>query len=438
MNITIHRGIDQIGGCITKIESKNGKKILIDLGHNLPDGDGQVNDIYDDSQKLDGLLDGVDAVFYTHPHGDHIGFETKVAEKKIPQYIGEISKEMMLVLKENILYRSKEENRASAQANYDAVNSFITYKANDPVLIYDKDGKEDITVTPFYVSHSAADAYMFVIECDGKKVLHTGDFRDHGYRGCALMPMVNYYVAPKNVDILITEGTMLGRGDKRLMPEEEIEKEAETYIKEGNNVFAMCSSMDADRLVSFYRANKKVPNRKLVVDGYQWHQLKKITDLLGSKDPKYKLIGATYYKKHKEDVLKSICHEGVTILVRNNYEFQQMIEEVYPLMKPENTFFIYSQFSGYIDRRHKAFQQRTYDFVNLKKWTVKELHTSGHASKEALTEVCKTVNPRYAIIPIHRDAQTDFRSLDIPQELKDKVITEKKTYNVGDIIITIE
>ena len=39
MTITIHRGIDQIGGCITEIESQNGTKILIDLGHNLPEGD---------------------------------------------------------------------------------------------------------------------------------------------------------------------------------------------------------------------------------------------------------------------------------------------------------------------------------------------------------------------------------------------------------------
>ena len=35
MTITIHRGINQIGGCITEIASASGKKILIDLGHNL-------------------------------------------------------------------------------------------------------------------------------------------------------------------------------------------------------------------------------------------------------------------------------------------------------------------------------------------------------------------------------------------------------------------
>ena len=71
MIITIHRGINQIGGCITEIASASGTKILIDLGHNLPDGDDPSEDKYDNSANLSALLDGVKAVFYTHPHGDH-------------------------------------------------------------------------------------------------------------------------------------------------------------------------------------------------------------------------------------------------------------------------------------------------------------------------------------------------------------------------------
>ena len=35
MNITIHRGANQIGGCITEISSDN-CKLLIDFGSNLP------------------------------------------------------------------------------------------------------------------------------------------------------------------------------------------------------------------------------------------------------------------------------------------------------------------------------------------------------------------------------------------------------------------
>ena len=44
MKITIHRGLNQIGGCITEIQSLSGTKILIDLGHNLPDGGGVSED----------------------------------------------------------------------------------------------------------------------------------------------------------------------------------------------------------------------------------------------------------------------------------------------------------------------------------------------------------------------------------------------------------
>lgn len=226
MKITIHRGIDQIGGCITEIESKNGTKILIDLGHNLPEGDEPSEDHFDKQENLDKLLEGVSAIFYTHPHGDHLGFETKVAGKGIPQYIGTVSKEMTLVLKDSILFRAKGERKVVAQAEYDAMNSFKTYEADVKVPVYDKDGNIDIQVTPYYVSHSAADAYMFLIECDKKKVLHTGDFRDHGYRGNALIPMVGYYIARKKIDVLITEGTMLSRDDTRLKSEEELQEQA--------------------------------------------------------------------------------------------------------------------------------------------------------------------------------------------------------------------
>ena len=40
MEITIHRGAHQIGGCITEIKSDNAK-ILIDLGANLPDSNAK-------------------------------------------------------------------------------------------------------------------------------------------------------------------------------------------------------------------------------------------------------------------------------------------------------------------------------------------------------------------------------------------------------------
>ena len=433
MTITIHRGSHQIGGCITEIKSEKGTKILIDLGHNLPEGDKLSDDIYDQPEKMDELLKGVNAVFYTHPHGDHLSFEAIVREAGIPQYIGKASKAMMLVLKGQQAYMATGERKNALLKSIDAIESFCEYDTKETIKI------DDIRVTPYFVSHSAADAYMFVVECDGRRILHTGDFRDHGYRGKGLLSTIATYIARRKIDVLITEGTMLSRDDSRVQSEEELMKSAIELMKRYDNVFVMCSSMDADRISSFYNANKEFKGRPFVVDGYQWTQMKTISETLGA-DPKgwrYRFGRQLYYNKHKEEIQKSISHKGVTVLIRNNSQMRKMIDELYPLMNPERTCLIYSQFRGYVLKEHKAFQQRTYDFVHSKDWHIEFLHTSGHASREALAAVCEKVNPRYAIIPIHRDEKSDLRSLPISQELKGKVLTATPHEAIGGIDVVI-
>ena len=54
MKITIHRGIDQIGGCITEIATNN-TRILIDLGQNLPDNEGNINDPLATKEEIEKL-----------------------------------------------------------------------------------------------------------------------------------------------------------------------------------------------------------------------------------------------------------------------------------------------------------------------------------------------------------------------------------------------
>ena len=94
MKIIIHRGIDQIGGCITEIATDNAR-ILIDLGQNLPDGEGAVNDDLASREAIGKITQGIDGIFYTHYHGDHLGLFHYVPDN-IPQYIGEVAKQVAL------------------------------------------------------------------------------------------------------------------------------------------------------------------------------------------------------------------------------------------------------------------------------------------------------------------------------------------------------
>ena len=68
MNITIHRGTDQIGGCVTEYEH-DGWKLFVDYGEQLPG--------YPKSKPLEveGLNKGdltKSALLITHYHEDHI------------------------------------------------------------------------------------------------------------------------------------------------------------------------------------------------------------------------------------------------------------------------------------------------------------------------------------------------------------------------------
>ena len=423
VTITIHRGANQIGGCITEIAT-DGAKIFIDFGSNLP---GSKKKEYTQSQIAD-MTSGADAIFYTHYHGDHVGLHHLIPES-VRQYMGAGAIDVM-----RCKYKALNAHH-DMSAELSATERMIPFKETDRISIND-----ELYVTPYFVSHSAFDAYMFVIEdkATKTKILHTGDFRRHGYLGKGLFPTLRKFLG--NVDILITEGTMLSRDDSRVQSEEELMKSAIELMKRYDNVFVMCSSMDADRISSFYNANKEFKGRPFVVDGYQWMQMKTISETLGS-DPKgwrYRFGGQLYYNKHKEEIQKNLPRNGITMLIRNNYQIRKMIDELYPLMNPERTCLVYSQFRGYVLKEHKAFQQRTYDFIHSKDWQIKYLHTSGHASREALAAVCEKVNPRYAIIPIHRDAESDFRSLPISQELKDKVLTATPHEAIGGIDVVIK
>lgn len=88
MNITIHRGINQIGGCITEIATAN-TKVIIDLGSNLPGCQGEVFT----RQDVECITAGADAIYYTHFHGDHVGLSGYVHDN-VGQYIGKGAQEV--------------------------------------------------------------------------------------------------------------------------------------------------------------------------------------------------------------------------------------------------------------------------------------------------------------------------------------------------------
>jgi glyoxylase-like metal-dependent hydrolase (beta-lactamase superfamily II) len=216
MKITIHRGIDQIGGCITEIATDKAK-VLIDLGQNLPDGDGVVQDDLANVDSIEKLTKNIDAIFYTHYHGDHLGLFHLVPDG-INQYIGKVAKRVALCKHQRLSYiKGREEISANEITKIENMQTFVAEQVIEV---------GDIRIIPYFVSHSAYDAYMFVIEANSKRILHTGDFRCHGYLGKGLLPTIKKLILKQGkIDFLITEGTMLSRLDERVRHENDLKIE---------------------------------------------------------------------------------------------------------------------------------------------------------------------------------------------------------------------
>ena len=400
MKITIHRGLNQIGGYITEIQSLSGTKILIDLGHNLPDGGGVSEDMYESPENLDQILDGCSAVFYTHYHGDHLGFAAEIHKRGVAQYTGPLAINIMTHLNDHMVYAEKLKDRA--EANLKALNEFNT----------------------FAISHSAPDSYMFLIECDGKKVLHTGDFRDHGYLGKGLYTMFEKHIIPQGIDVLITEGTNVGQKSKSVLSEQEISSQLRQIMRKYKNVFILSSSADADRLWSIYSAHNK-SRQPLLCDDYQKKMLDIIRDGYDPDKPLYRFVTEDIFdiRNHwtNSKLVEWMHDKGFTMLIRRSETFQRYLDQVLPRCNPDDTCVVYSMFKGYIDPNHKAYNKDLHDFVNQFSNTV-FCHTSGHASKECIEKVCSIINPVIAIIPIHKESSFDL--IDLPPEVNGKIYND--------------
>ena len=94
MQIKIHRGVNQIGGCVTEIKSKE-TRILIDIGSNLPTCESEVE------VNIEKISKKCDAILITHYHCDHVGEYMRV-NKDIPIYIGKQAKDIFMIFQNNI------------------------------------------------------------------------------------------------------------------------------------------------------------------------------------------------------------------------------------------------------------------------------------------------------------------------------------------------
>ncbi len=394
MKIKIYRGTAEIGGTCVELQADNGKILWIDLGSPLSE----------ENPNIEYSKNKVDALLISHPHQDHYGLMGNVG-LEIPIYIGEVAYDFINATK---IFLEKP----LLQGNYQKIKPWKSF------LILGT-----FKITSYLTDHSTPESFSFLIEADNKKVFYSGDFRATGRKKVVFEQMIER--PPKDIDLLLIEGTMIERENHIYLTEQSVEDGITRIIRNQKNAsFLVSSAQNIDRLISIIRACKKT-GKKVIIDVYtawllemlhkqsnnvptiDWEeikvyphpdQMKKINkaefDDFRSKINKNK-VGFAVFKTPSDFIY----------FVRNPNE--KLVNE---LRKHGDINVIYSQWEGYLK---EEFQQYFTANINALKndseIAFHSIHTSGHATISDLVKFAEAINPN-KIIPIH----TAY-----PQKLKD-------------------
>lgn len=225
------------------------------------------------------------------------------------------------------------------------------------------------------------------------------------------MPLIFEKFA-SNLDVLISEGSMLSRPSEKVMTEHELGAKAAELVEKHKNIFVLASSTNIDRIAVFYNAAIKAKKPFVICDDYQGDILKIITE--NSRSPFYDFTRQKIYTYNSGKKLNDYMKDcGFVMMIRVNYASTKAIKAF-----PDNLL-VYSMWSGYLQEGRSCFDKRTFDFIEDAKAEGSQfvqLHTSGHATTDDIIRLCEATKPK-KIIPIHSEKPESFKNLGIDSEI---------------------
>ncbi len=349
-----------------------------------------------------------DAVIISHPHQDHYGL-LDILDKAVPVYIGALAKQLIDVTRIFL-------------GMGPLGNPFRFFEKWTPIRI------GDFSITPYLMDHSAVDAYAFLVEAENKRIFYSGDFRSHGRKSILFDKLTEK--PPKDIDVLLMEGTMIRRDNTEYSTERAVEDMIYMTIRSQENIsFLISSSQNIDRIVSAYNACKRA-GKTLVLDLYTTWVLECVQSV-SCHTPSIGWDNLRVYADHAHD---KVMREHPSVFAgfrRKVYQYRVRREELkeYPSnylylikasranlierfkgKKPVNV--IYSQWLGYVDSAGSGLagadklsayrQDKDVNFIYA--------HTSGHATTEDLQVFEAALKPKQ-LIPIHTEFGHEYSDL---------------------------
>ena len=390
MRLRIHRGAKEIGGTCIEVEAE-GKRLALDVGLPLDAPDEAQETLLPEVpgfREPDASLLGI---VISHGHMDHFGL-AKHVRPEVPVWIGEAA--------HNIL--------RAASPWVPNGHAFA-----GPHFLADRTPVEigPFRITPYLVDHSAFDAYALLVEAEGGRVFYSGDFRAHGRKGALFERLLRN--PPPDIDVLLMEGTTLGRtgAQEGFATESDLEERfVEAFRQTKGMHFVWTSSQNIDRIVTIFRAAKKT-GRLLLIDPYTAVVLEATgrDTIPQSHWPEVRL--------YVPQLQRVLIKENELFAELNRHSRNRVFDEALPalaeravmLFRPmamsdrgvasvlQDAGFTYSMWEGYLKENSS---QRVLRWLERHGIARQSIHTSGHASTADLQRFAAALAPR-ALVPIH-------------------------------------
>ena len=422
MKITIHRGSNQIGGCITEYEI-DGWKLFVDFGEQLPGAT-----ISDKPLEIEGLTYGdfsKSTLLITHYHGDHIG-KIADADPNVPVYMGHIAHDIYCKLQRHLAFIDGEAGE-KAKAILNRCRNVKTF------LDREKFSFGPFVIEPVKMDHSAYDAYGFVIGNSTDEediVFQTGDFRAHGIFGVEFHEKITNLPVVKAI---VCEGTNIERDTTPAGQVDSIEHRFEELFKQNKYNVVFVSSTNIDRLFDIYRAAAS-SGHPIFMDEYQFDVLNSVigesywsrNDLEydtvtdeNEEEESYQSESVYEFDKGAPIVLRYdhsskdtpkffipqqmrrlINWKGCVLIARTTPQFLFLID-TFPKDKTKKYL---SMWEGYLNPDSPAYNEKLAAALGP---DYEYIHMSGHADTHTLKELFWTVDAEM-IIPMHTNNPQKF------------------------------
>ncbi|MEP9380328.1 MBL fold metallo-hydrolase [Aquabacter sp. CN5-332] len=388
MQIRIHRGTQEIGGTCIELEAA-GKRLLLDLGLPL-DGDVEDDGIH---PKIEGLAGSPDllALILSHGHVDHWGL-AHLAGPNIPVALGAAT------------HRILQAAAPFVPRPYLPAQP-VEFTGGTPLTF------GPFTVTPNLVDHSAYDAYALEVEAGGCRLFYSGDVRAHGRKAALFERMVAH--PPRNIDVLLLEGSTFGRlnAEHRFPTEHDVEAQfVDIFQRTEGMALVAASAQNIDRMVSLYRACKRT-GRTLIIDLYAAEVLRATgnANIPQSDWPNMAVYVPQYQRVRikqsgRFDLLEP--HKPQRIFGEDLKARAATSAFLFrPAMLPDldraecltGARAVWSQWDGYLKQpRGEALCAE----LEKRQIPLEHAHTSGHAAISDLQRLAKAVGPKM-LVPIH-------------------------------------